>query len=51
MDTHPRAYSDAYRESLADPHGFWGEAAQLVSWTQPPTQVLDTDTRVCCTDR
>ncbi|MCD0451567.1 propionyl-CoA synthetase [Actinocorallia sp. API 0066] len=35
------AYAEAYRRSLADPEGFWGEAAGLVDWTTPPTRVLD----------
>ncbi len=35
------AYSDAYRRSLTDPDGFWGEAALAVDWDRPPGQVLD----------
>jgi propionyl-CoA synthetase len=35
------AYSDAYRRSLDDPDGFWGEAAGSVDWVRRPEQVLD----------
>jgi propionyl-CoA synthetase len=35
------AYSQAYRRSLADPSGFWLDAAQLVEWTAAPTHGLD----------
>ena len=35
------AYRDAYDRSLADPEGFWGEAAGGVDWITPPTTVLD----------
>ena len=38
-----RAYDTAYRRSLADPAGFWAEAARGVDWTRPPTRVLDAD--------
>lgn len=36
-------YADVYRRSLADPEGFWGEQAALVSWFRRPTRVLDAD--------
>jgi len=34
-------YADAFRRSLADPDGFWGEAAGAIDWYQRPTAVLD----------
>jgi len=35
------AYRDAYERSLADPEGFWAEAALAIDWTRSPTSVLD----------
>jgi propionyl-CoA synthetase len=35
------AYEDSYRRSLADPEGFWLEAAGAITWTRPPTRALD----------
>ncbi|MFF0343198.1 propionyl-CoA synthetase [Kribbella sp. NPDC004875] len=35
------AYEDGYRRSLDDPHGFWLEAAEAISWSRPPAQALD----------
>ncbi len=35
------AYDESYRRSLADPEGFWLEAADAISWVWPPTQALD----------
>jgi propionyl-CoA synthetase len=34
-------YEDAYRRSLADPEGFWGEAAKDIDWFAQPKQILD----------
>ncbi|MPZ95731.1 MAG: acetate--CoA ligase [Propionibacteriales bacterium] len=34
-------YHDAYRRSLDDPEGFWGEQADLVDWISRPKRVLD----------
>ncbi len=34
-------YEDVHRRSLADPEGFWAEAAQAIDWIEPFTQVLD----------
>ena len=34
-------YAEAFHRSLADPEGFWGEAAQAIDWYTVPTQVLD----------
>jgi len=31
----------AHARSLADPAGFWGEAATLIDWVTPPESVLD----------
>ena len=38
------AYASAYRRSLDDPAGFWGEAAGVVDWITAPPRVLDDDT-------
>jgi propionyl-CoA synthetase len=38
------AYAQAYRRSLADPEGFWGDAARAIDWIRPPRRVLDDDT-------
>jgi len=35
------AYEDAFRRSLADPAGFWAQAAQAVDWYTPPATILD----------
>ena len=35
------SYRETYERSLADPEGFWLEAASLVSWVDPPTRALD----------
>ena len=35
-------YEEAFRRSLADPEGFWGEAAKAIDWDREPTVVLDT---------
>ena len=34
-------YADSYRRSLADPEGFWGEAAQAITWEKRWDRVLD----------
>ena len=34
-------YAEQYRRSLDDPNGFWGEAANAISWVKEPTIVLD----------
>jgi propionyl-CoA synthetase len=34
-------YDSAYRRSIEDPNGFWGEAARAVTWTKPFDKVLD----------
>ncbi|CAJ1580140.1 propionyl-CoA synthetase [[Mycobacterium] wendilense] len=35
------AYSEAFRASIADPAGFWGESARAVTWTREPERILD----------
>jgi propionyl-CoA synthetase len=35
------AYASAYRRSIEDPNGFWGDAAEAIDWIKPPTRVLD----------
>jgi propionyl-CoA synthetase len=34
-------YAAAYRRSLDDPEGFWGDAARAISWIHKPAHVLD----------
>jgi propionyl-CoA synthetase len=36
-------YRAAYLESLEDPEGFWGRAAEAIDWITPPPRVLDDD--------
>jgi propionyl-CoA synthetase len=36
------SYIDAHARSLADPDGFWGDAARAITWSTQPTVVLDT---------
>lgn len=36
-------YDAAYRKSIDDPEGFWGEVAGCFQWQQPWTKVLDWD--------
>jgi propionyl-CoA synthetase len=35
------SYEQIYARSLADPEGFWGEAARAIHWRQPWERVLD----------
>ncbi len=37
------AYADAYRASLDDPDGFWGEQARRIHWFRRPRRVLDAE--------
>ncbi|GHB96313.1 propionyl-CoA synthetase [Cerasicoccus arenae] len=37
-----RSYSEVHRQSIDDPDGFWGEAAQAIVWDRPFNKVLDT---------
>ncbi|MFC4057606.1 propionyl-CoA synthetase [Planomonospora corallina] len=34
-------YADVFARSIADPEGFWGQAAEAVAWSVPPKRVLD----------
>jgi propionyl-CoA synthetase len=34
-------YEDEFRRSIADPEGFWGEAAHAIDWYRAPTVILD----------
>ena len=34
-------YAEEFQRSLADPDGFWGEAARAIDWYRAPTTVLD----------
>ncbi len=34
-------YAEAYRRSVTDPEGFWGEAADLIDWSTRPERILD----------
>lgn len=37
------SYRDVFEASLADPAGFWAEAANAVDWTRSPRRILDDD--------
>ncbi|MCX6459501.1 MAG: propionyl-CoA synthetase [Actinobacteria bacterium] len=37
----PGDYQQAYRRSIDDPEGFWGDAAALIDWDVAPTRILD----------
>jgi propionyl-CoA synthetase len=39
----PSRYHDMHRRSLADPQGFWSEAAEAVDWYQKPAKAFDPD--------
>src|SRR6201996_4839336 len=34
-------YHEVYARSLADPEGFWGEAAREIDWIEPATKIFD----------
>ncbi|MCU0297173.1 MAG: propionyl-CoA synthetase [Candidatus Nanopelagicales bacterium] len=34
-------YNSTYESSLADPDGFWANAAESITWSQAPTVILD----------
>ncbi len=40
------AYDDAFRRSIEDPEGFWGEAAEAIDWYRPAQRVLDRDNKL-----
>ncbi|MFI6453119.1 propionyl-CoA synthetase [Streptosporangium amethystogenes] len=35
------SYADAFARSITDPEDFWAEAAEAVTWSRPPREVLD----------
>ncbi len=37
------AHDEAYARSLADPEGFWRDAARLIDWDKEPDRILDSD--------
>jgi propionyl-CoA synthetase len=46
MDARLSRYTEVYARSLADPEGFWGEAAQAIDWYEPAKRVFDKDAGV-----
>ena len=34
-------YREVHARSLADPEGFWGEAAREIDWIEPAQKVFD----------
>src|ERR1044072_4317925 len=46
MDARTGRYHEIYARSLADPEGFWGEAAQAIDWYEPAKRVFDKDAGV-----
>jgi len=34
-------YAEQHRRSIADPEGFWAEAANAIEWDRPPAAILD----------
>jgi propionyl-CoA synthetase len=36
-----RGYQEVFQASIDDPESFWAEAARAVTWTRPPTRILD----------
>ena len=34
-------YDDIHAASVADPEGFWLEAATAIDWTVPPSRAID----------
>src|ERR1041385_9357371 len=43
MDARLSRYTQVYARSLADPEGFWGEAAAAIDWYEPAKRVFDKD--------
>src|ERR1700710_1355788 len=42
MNTHDKSrYQEAHARSLADPEGFWGEAAREIDWIEPAKKIFD----------
>jgi propionyl-CoA synthetase len=46
MDARLSRYHEVYARSLADPEGFWGEAAAAIDWYEPAKRVFDKDAGV-----
>jgi propionyl-CoA synthetase len=46
MDARTSRYHEVYVRSLADPEGFWGEAARAIDWYEPAKKVFDKDAGV-----
>jgi propionyl-CoA synthetase len=46
MDARTSRYPQIYARSLADPEGFWGEAAAAIDWYEPANKVFDRDAGV-----
>ena len=40
---HVAQYKALYERSLADPSGFWADAAKAIDWIEPPKTVFDAD--------
>ena len=42
MNIHEKSrYHEVYARSLADPQGFWGEAAAEIDWIEPAKKIFD----------
>src|SRR6201994_2274937 len=41
MDARSSRYHEIYRRSLADPEGFWREAAAEIDWIEAPKKIFD----------
>src|SRR5215469_12055726 len=42
MNIHDKSrYREVYARSLADPQGFWAEAAREIDWIEPPKKIFD----------
>src|ERR1700736_5578978 len=42
MNIHDNSrYAEVYAHSLADPEGFWGEAAEEIDWIEPAKKIFD----------
>src|SRR5258708_8486228 len=46
MNIHDKSrYHEVHARSLADPEGFWAEAAREIDWIEPAKQIFDPPTR------
>ena len=41
MNIQSSRYHEVHARSLADPQGFWGEAAREIDWISPAKKVFD----------